>query len=164
MLLKSILKRAVPFTIALLFGILVAGFLTGLIIPGPGAVTVNEPKRPYTPEGSGSSGPGDRGVKPGEKLSPQAPCTGTCNVKILSKPRPNYTEEARQNSVQGDVSLRISFLATGEIGGISPLQTLPAGLTEQAISAARNIRFKPATRDGIPYSKTMVVKYTFTIY
>jgi TonB family protein len=88
----------------------------------------------------------------------------TTALKIISKPRPNYTDAARQNNVNGTVVLKVTFLASGAIGAISPVKGLPNGLTEQAIAAARQIRFEPARKNGVPYTVTKSVTYNFTIY
>lgn len=88
----------------------------------------------------------------------------TQNVKILSKPRANYTDAARNNQVTGTVTLRVTFNANGTIGAILPVNALPYGLTEQAMAAARGIRFEPAMRNGVPYTVTRNVSYSFTIY
>jgi protein TonB len=121
--------------------------------------------------GSGSgegNGNGDgRGDGDGRSnLTPPPPVAVgvTQNVKIISKPRASYTDAARQNNVQGSVTLRITFLASGQIGGISPVSGLPYGLTEQAIAAARSIRFEPAKKNGVPFTKQMTIQYGFTIY
>ncbi|MBV9215587.1 MAG: TonB family protein [Acidobacteria bacterium] len=85
-------------------------------------------------------------------------------IKILSKPRPGYTDSARQANIQGTVILRVTFNANGSIGGISAVKGLPNGLTEQAIAAARNIRFEPAKNNGIGQTVTKQIEYTFSIY
>ncbi len=85
-------------------------------------------------------------------------------VKIVSKPQADYTDAARENQVQGIVRLRVVFLANGQIGSASPINILPDGLTLQAMTAARQIKFEPATRGGVPYSVTKIVEYNFTIY
>lgn len=85
-------------------------------------------------------------------------------VRLLSKPRANYTQPARINEVEGAVRLRVTFLASGEIGDIIPISGLAYGLTEQAIAAARQIKFEPETRDGIAVSVTKVLEYSFYIY
>jgi TonB family protein len=85
-------------------------------------------------------------------------------VRILSKPRADYTQPARINEVEGAVRLRVMFLASGEIGEVIPLSGLAYGLTEQAMAAARQIRFEPATRDGIAVSVIKIVEYSFYIY
>jgi TonB family protein len=109
--------------------------------------------------GNGSgSGVGGRGAPP-------PPPTGvTTPLSILSKPRPGYTDSARTNNVQGTVRLRVTFNANGTIGSISPVSGLPNGLTEQAIAAARQIRFEPKKINGVPVSVTKVVEYSFSIY
>lgn len=85
-------------------------------------------------------------------------------LKIVFKPQAQYTEIARANQVRGTVTLRVSFLANGEIGGVSPVNSLPDGLTESAIAAARNIKFEPAKKDGVTYTVTKQVQYSFSIY
>ena len=54
--------------------------------------------------------------------------------------------------------------ADGTVQNIVPLATLPEGLTEQAIEAARDIEFKPASKDGRPVSQYVTVEYNFNIY
>lgn len=85
-------------------------------------------------------------------------------IQIISKPRADYTNQARINEIEGVIRLRVVFLASGEIGTIVPVSGLPYGLTEQAMTAARGIKFKPATRDGVPVSVTKLIEYTFSIY
>jgi TonB family protein len=85
-------------------------------------------------------------------------------TRLLSKPPAKYTDTARKNGLEGTVRLRVVFLASGEIGSILPVSFLSDGLTEQAIAAARSIKFEPATRNGIPVSTTKVVEYSFSIY
>ncbi|HQY68390.1 MAG TPA: energy transducer TonB, partial [Pyrinomonadaceae bacterium] len=95
---------------------------------------------------------------------PPRPVGVTAPMKILAKPKPSYTDAARQNQVQGTVILRVTFLASGAIGSISPVKGLPNGLTEQAIAAARSIRFEPAKSNGVGQTVTKQVEYTFSIY
>ncbi len=85
-------------------------------------------------------------------------------LSILVKPRPAYTKFARETNVQGAVRLRVTFLRNGGIGSISVVSGLPAGLTEQAIAAARKITFLPATWDGKPLHVSKQVEYSFSIY
>ncbi len=117
-------------------------------------------------DGTGNGkGTGNQGIgappPPPKKPEPVGPTTG---VSILSKPRANYTDAARQNQVQGTVTLRVTFTASGQIGSISPVNGLPYGLTEQAIAAARSIKFEPAKKNGVPQTVTKQVQYSFTIY
>ena len=85
-------------------------------------------------------------------------------ARIVSKPQPSYSEEARQNQVQGVVVLRVILSSDGTIVGISVLSGLPHGLTERAIAAARQIKFTPAQKDGVPVTVAMHVEYKFNLY
>src|SRR5262245_54796751 len=78
-------------------------------------------------------------------------------VEITVKPRPDYTEEARKMRIEGEVSLRILFTASGEARVLDVLQGLGYGLNDNAIRAAQHIRFKPAQRQGQPVDSTAIV-------
>jgi TonB family protein len=83
---------------------------------------------------------------------------------LLSKPEPQYTEDARRNQITGTVVLKVVFGSSGEVEQIRAVRTLPFGLTERAIAAARQIRFEPAKRDGRPVSVAMQLEYNFNLY
>ena len=85
-------------------------------------------------------------------------------ARLLSKPEPQYTEEARRNQVSGTVMLRAVFASSGEVIQIRALNTLPFGLTERAIAAARQIRFVPAMKSGHAVSVYMQLEYNFNLY
>ena len=85
-------------------------------------------------------------------------------VQLIRKPIAKYTNEARQNQIQGTVRLRATLSSEGEIKNIVPVTTLPFGLTEQAMAAAQQIKFRPAVKNGKPISKVVVLEYNFTIY
>ena len=80
-------------------------------------------------------------------------------ARLLSKPEPKYTEEARRNQISGTVMLRAVFASSGEVVQIRALSSLPFGLTERAIAAAREIKFQPATKDGRAVSVFMQLEY-----
>ena len=88
----------------------------------------------------------------------------TTKARILSKPVPEYTEEARKNQATGTVILLLILTSDGKVKGFLPIATLPYGLTEMSIEAARRIRFSPATIDGKPVSQFIKVEYNFNIY
>jgi TonB family protein len=85
-------------------------------------------------------------------------------ARVLSKPEPQYTEEARRNSITGTVILRVVFSRSGEVTNIRALQPLAGGLTEKAIAAARQIQFVPAKKNGQPVSMYMQLEYNFNLY
>lgn len=85
-------------------------------------------------------------------------------ARLLAKPEPQYTEEARRNQVTGTVTLRCVFSSAGDVVQIHTIQTLPFGLTERAIAAARQIKFIPAMKGGHPVSVWMQLEYNFNLY
>jgi len=92
------------------------------------------------------------------------PSDVTQRARVLFKPEPQYTEEARKENITGAVILRVVFSRTGEVTNIHAIKTLPGGLTEKAIAAARQIRFVPATRNGQPVSMYVQLEYNFNLY
>lgn len=85
-------------------------------------------------------------------------------LNVIYKPKPQYTEEAKNNNIQGNVRVRVTFLADGEIGSVSEVAGLPFGLTERAIEAAKKIRFEPQKMNGKNVAVSKVVVFNFTIY
>jgi TonB family protein len=106
----------------------------------------------------GGSGGGDGGPPPPKAVGVTSP------YRIIAKPKATYTDAARTNNVQGSVTLKIVLLASGQVGSITPIKGLPHGLTEQAIAAARQIRFEPKKINGVPVSTTVTFQYGFNIY
>ncbi|HEX3230536.1 MAG TPA: energy transducer TonB, partial [Pyrinomonadaceae bacterium] len=88
----------------------------------------------------------------------------TTRARVLSKPEPQYTEEARRSQISGTVILNVVFSRTGQVTNIQAVRPLCCGLTEKAIAAARQIRFVPATREGNPVSVRMQLEYNFNLY
>ena len=113
-------------------------------------------------DGTGD-GTGTRTSKPPAPPPPR-PVGVTSDIKIISKPVAKYTDAARQNQFSGTVRLRVTFTASGQIGSVSAVGSLPYGLTEQAIAAAKSIRFEPAKKDGVPITKIKQIDYSFTLY
>lgn len=85
------------------------------------------------------------------------------NLEVLSKPPVQYTSEARQLKVQGDVVLRVTFTANGQVLVQGVVHGLGHGLDEEARRVAQQIRFRPATRDGQPVDLTTNITITFQL-
>ena len=85
-------------------------------------------------------------------------------VRLIKKPEPSYTEEARGRAIAGTVILKCVFAANGTVTNIRVVQALPYGLTEKTIEAARKIKFVPATKDGKNVSVWMQLEYNFNLY
>lgn len=88
----------------------------------------------------------------------------TTKARIVSKPEPQYTEDARQKGEAGAVVLRAVFAADGKVRAIRIIKGLPNGLTMAAVKAARAIKFIPATLNGVPVSQYIQMEYYFSVY
>ena len=83
---------------------------------------------------------------------------------VIWRPEPIYTDEARQNQVTGTVVLRAIFDSNGYVSRIRVVSGLANGLTENAVEAARSIRFFPAVKDGKFVSQYIQIEYNFNLY
>jgi TonB family protein len=84
-------------------------------------------------------------------------------AEITARPEPDYTREARRVGVQGIVALKILLLGDGKIDRVRVVRRLPYGLTENAIRAACEIKFKPAMKGGQPVSQWVTIEYGFRL-
>ncbi len=84
-------------------------------------------------------------------------------VEVLSKPPVQYTAEARQLHVEGDVVLSVTFLASGRVVVHGVIRGLGHGLDEEARRVAEQIRFRPATSDGHAVDVTTKITITFQL-
>jgi len=85
------------------------------------------------------------------------------SLEVLSKPAVQYTAEARQLHVQGDVILRVTFTAAGQVVINNVVHGLGHGLDEEARRVASQIRFRPATRNGQAVDLTTNITITFQL-
>lgn len=93
----------------------------------------------------------------------QAVGPAATNLEVISKPQPEYTSEAKQLRVQGDVILRVTFTANGQVLVQGVVHGLGHGLDEEARRVARQIRFRPATRNGMAVDMTTNITITFQL-
>jgi protein TonB len=112
-------------------------------------------------EGDGSGvGPGSGGGTGG---GPYRPGSGIEAPKLLREVRADYTEEARQRGISGEVVLEIIVRRDGSVGDVKVLQGLPSGLNERAAQAVRQWRFAPARRLGTPVDVIVEVAVEFKL-
>ena len=100
----------------------------------------------------------------GDLETPATPSPGTIPVKITYQPKATYTDSARQANASGAVRLAILLGADGKVSHILKLWGIGYGLDEQAIRAARAIKFEPKKVDGKPVPVVVIREYTFSIY
>jgi len=112
-------------------------------------------------EGEGSGvGPGSGGGTGG---GPYRPGSGIEPPRLLREVRADYTEDARQRGLAGDVVLEIVVRRDGSVGDVKILQGLGGGLNERAVQAVRQWRFAPARRQGAPVDVIVEVAVEFKL-
>ena len=97
-------------------------------------------------------------VKPGT-----APDPTVTPLKMISKPFAHYTDQARSNQIQGTILAAVLLGADGKVQGVMLLRRLGYGLDQEAIRAARAIKFEPKMKDGHPVSVVKLIEYNFNI-
>lgn len=146
-----IIQKVVPFVLTFAVSALLVTTLQSLLPLSSGVEDVRR--------GSAyGTGTGAEGLTPNDPLGPNTP------LRVTFQPKAVYTDAARANNVQGAVRLKITLRADGTVGPITTVTGLPDGLTEQAIAAARKIKFEPKRINGQPVSFVVTREYTFTIY
>jgi protein TonB len=111
--------------------------------------------------GNGSGvGPGSGGGAGG---GPYRPGSGIEAPQLLREVKADYTEDARQRSVSGDVVLEIVVRKDGSVGDITVLHGLAGGLNDRAVQAVRQWRFAPARRQGAAVDVVVEVAVEFKL-
>lgn len=93
----------------------------------------------------------------------QAQAAAVQPIEILEKPRPEYTKEARDLKIEGDVVVQVVFKANGEVQVLNVVQGLGHGLDEMALKAAQRIKFKAAISNGQPVDFPARVRIQFEL-
>ncbi len=101
---------------------------------------------------------------------PVNPREETSKARVIHKPEPEYPDEARGKKIKATVILRAIFRASGEVTDIKLAQIVPDDLPQElvksfvdrSIDAARQIKFKPAVKNGKPVSMYVQLEYNFS--
>jgi len=83
------------------------------------------------------------------------------SARLINAPAAEYTDQARAAKVHGDVRLRLVLASDGTVKNVFAIKSLPDGLTESAMKAARKIEFEPAIRNAKPASQFITLVYEF---
>lgn len=84
--------------------------------------------------------------------------------KVIYKPKPEYTQEAKQLRIEGTMTLRIRVLPNGSVMVLSVVNDLGHGLADSAKKAALATKFEPATdAAGQPITWEGIVTVTFQL-
>ncbi len=84
--------------------------------------------------------------------------------KLKFTTEPEFSEEARQKKVSGEVLLEIYIDDTGHVGDVWVGQPLGFGLDEKAVEAARQYVFQPQMYAGKPVGTELGVSINFQIF
>jgi TonB family protein len=134
-----------------------AGFANGVIGGTPGGTGKGLGQAGQAGFGNGT-GIGGRGVQVAQTAEP-----AFTPPVVLSEPKARYTSEAQQARVQGEVTLQVRFMASGQVEVLRVVNGLGHGLDEEARHVAEAIRFKPALRNGQPVDHTTLIHVTFQL-
>lgn len=131
-----------------------AGFGNGVAVGTPGG----------GPHGQVQTGGfGDQQAVASTPTTKKAVVASMTHVQVLAMPKPEYSAEGRQQKIEGNVLLQVTFTASGEVKVLKVIQGLGHGLDEQAQSAARQIKFKPAQQEGQPVDETANIRIVFAL-
>ena len=81
--------------------------------------------------------------------------------EFLNRVRPEYTTEASQADMTATVEAMVVFGSNGEVGEIEIIRWAGFGLDESSERAIRQLKFKPAIRDGKVVSVRALIRYNF---
>lgn len=84
--------------------------------------------------------------------------------KLLHMAEPEYSEEARQAKISGDVQVYLVVDKEGLPQHVSIVRPFGHGLDRKAIEAVSQYRFSPAMRDGEPVAVDLYVNVNFQIF
>jgi protein TonB len=74
-----------------------------------------------------------------------------------------FSDQARRKRVSGTVLLTMLISEEGQPTTVSVVVPLGSGLDEEALKAARQYRFKPATLDGIAIPARITLEVSFRL-
>ncbi|HXU39928.1 MAG TPA: energy transducer TonB [Blastocatellia bacterium] len=86
---------------------------------------------------------------------------GFAPPEFLTRVKPEYGPEAEQANITATVEAMVVFRLNGEVGRCEIIRWAGFGLEESAERAIRQLKFKPATRDGKPVSIRALIRYNF---
>ena len=82
---------------------------------------------------------------------------------VISEVRPTHTPEAKQARIEGVVELEGVVGVDGKLSQIVVVKKLDPGLDGQAVAAAMQWTFRPATLNGRPVPYRVTLELTFTL-
>jgi TonB family protein len=81
--------------------------------------------------------------------------------EFLNRVKPDYPDAADRADITATVEASAVFHANGQVGEVQITRWAGFSLDASAERAIRQLKFKPATRDGTPISVRAIVRYNF---
>ena len=110
-----------------------------------------------------TGGFGGRGTSSSSAPEPRIHQVHFSPPEVISEPRPQYTQEARQLRIQGEITLQVRFGVDGKVAVLHVVSGLGHGLDQEAGLVAEQIRFKPAVKDGQPTDHITYIHILFQL-
>ena len=90
---------------------------------------------------------------------------GVTLPRVVREVKPQYTQAAMDERIQGSVLLTTVVEADGTVGDVHITTSLDPmfGLDEQAVQAARQWRFRAGTKEGKPVAVRIAIELKFTL-
>lgn len=107
------------------------------------------------------AGPGGGGGYGGGLMSVGG---GVSAPQVVHSVDPEFTEQARQASFQGSVSIELIVDQQGNPQNIRVTRHLGMGLDEKAIEAVRQYKFRPAMYQGHPVAVQIIIDVAFHLH
>jgi len=84
---------------------------------------------------------------------------------VVKQVNPEYTNEAREQRIEGVVGLSCIVRPDGRVTDVTVTQSLDSvfGLDRQAVAAMEKWEFKPGTKDDKPVAVQISVQMSFTL-
>lgn len=93
------------------------------------------------------------------------PGNGVSLPSVVRQVKADYTEEAKQNRIEGRVGLQAIVLADGAVGDVKVVESLDTvyGLDKNAVASMKQWAFKPGMKDGKAVNVRIHVQIDFSL-
>src|SRR5215472_16951764 len=89
---------------------------------------------------------------------------GVSSPRVIYKPEPDYSDEARKIRLQGVVVVSAVVAPDGRPTRLRIARSLGMGLDEKALEAVNRWRFEPARKAGQPVAVQISIEVDFHIF
>ncbi len=105
--------------------------------------------------------PRQHATRPCAGKNPPQPCV--VQPTIITQAEPDYSDEAREKKVEGEVYLEFVVGVDGRTHDVYVTKSLGSGLDEKSIEAVKQWTFRPGTLDGNPVAVKLRGSVSFHI-